>query len=111
MTEKELNSILKIDKTNEWALSRLEGVLRVQQKWEKAGEYLQKYQKITKKEDKHKLALYRIQEGRILINKKRFKDARSTFEDALNINGDLAVAYYFIGKIFTCIFINQPVFK
>jgi len=100
-SEKELNAILKLDKSNEWTLSQLVTLLREQQKWSKAGEYLEKYQKLTNKIDSHKQALYKIQEGRLLTNEKKFKKARSTFEDALNINGDLAVAYYFIGNSYS----------
>jgi len=93
--------LLKIEKNNEWAISQLITFYREQQDWEKAGEYFAKYQKLTNKEDRHKLALYKIQEGRILIKNKQFQDARKTFEEALNINSDLGVAYYFIGNSYS----------
>ena len=96
----ELLSLLKIEKTNEWAMTQLTAFYREKQDWAKAGEYFEKYQKLTNKEDKHKLALYKIQEGRIYIKNKKFEDARKTFEDALNIS-DIAVAYYFIGNSFS----------
>ena len=96
----ELLSLLKIEKTNEWAMTQLTAFYREKQDWAKAGEYFEKYQKLTNKEDKHKLALYKIQEGRIHIRNKKFEDARKTFEDALNIS-DIAVAYYFIGNSFS----------
>ena len=96
----ELLSLLKIEKTNEWAVTQLTAFYREKQDWAKAGEYFEKYQKLTNKEDKHKLALYKIQEGRIHIKNKKFEDARKTFEDALNIS-DIAVAYYFIGNSFS----------
>ena len=96
----ELLSLLKIEKTNEWAMTQLTAFYRKNQDWAKAGEYYEKYQKLTNKEDKHKLALYKIQEGRIHIKNKKFEDARKTFEDALNIS-DIAVAYYFIGNSFS----------
>ena len=96
----ELLSLLKIEKTNEWAMTQLTAFYREKQDWAKAGEYYEKYQKLTNKEDKHKLALYKIQEGRIHITNMKFKDARKTFEDALNIS-DIAVAYYFIGNSFS----------
>ena len=97
----ELHTLLKIEKNSEWAISQLITFYREQQDWEKAGEYFAKYQKLTNKDDKHKLALYKIQEGRILIKNKKFKDARETFEKALNISNDLGVAYYFIGNSFS----------
>ena len=96
----ELLSLLKIEKTNEWAMTQLTAFYREKQDWAKAGEYFKKYQKLTNKEDKHKLALYKIQEGRIYIKNKKFEDARKTFEDALSIS-DIAVAYYFIGNSFS----------
>ena len=96
----ELLSLLKIEKTNEWAMTQLNAFYREKQNWAKAGEYFEKYQKLTNKEDKHKLALYKIQEGRIHIKNKKFEEARKTFEDALNIS-DIAVAYYFIGNSFS----------
>ena len=96
----ELLSLLKIEKNNEWAVTQLTAFYREKQDWAKAGEYFEKYQKLTNKEDAHKLALYKIQEGRIHIKNKKFEDARKTFEDALNIS-DIAVAYYFIGNSFS----------
>ena len=96
----ELLSLLKIEKNNEWAVTQLTAFYREKQDWAKAGEYFEKYQKLTNKEDAHKLALYKIQEGRIHIKNKKFEDARKIFEDALNIS-DIAVAYYFIGNSFS----------
>ena len=45
----ELESILKIEKNNEWALSTLVKVYREQKNWNRAGHFLEKYQKLTKK--------------------------------------------------------------
>ena len=99
---KELHELLKLEKNSEWAVSQLTTFYREKHEWDKAGEYLEKYQKQTNQEDKNKLALYKIQEGRILINNKKFKEARLTFESALNISSDLAVTYYFIGNSYSC---------
>jgi len=98
---KELETILKMDKANEWAIGYLVKICREKQDWSKAGEYLEKYQKLTNTSDKHKLALYKIQEGRNLIRKKKFNESRKTFEDALNIYSDSAAAYYFIGNAYS----------
>ena len=95
---KELHELLKLEKNSEWAVSQLTTFYREKHECDKAGEYLAKYQKQTNQEDKNKLALYKIQEGRILIKNKKFKEARLTFESALNISSDLAVTYYFIGN-------------
>ena len=94
----ELKTLLKIEKNNEWAVFQLAKFYRAKGDWKEAGTYYEKYQKITDKVDRHKLALYKIQEGRTLIKSKEFLLARKKFEDALNINSDLAVAYYFIGN-------------
>ena len=75
----ELHELLKLEKNSEWAVSQLTTFYREKYEWDKAGEYLEKYQKQTNKEDKNKLALYKIQEGRILIKNKKFKEARQTF--------------------------------
>ena len=98
----ELHELLKHEKNSEWALSQLTTFYREKQKWDKAGEYLAQYQKLINKEDNCKLALYKIQEGRIHINNKNFKEARQAFESALNICNDLAVTYYFIGNSYSC---------
>ena len=97
----ELEAILKLDKSNEWAIGYLIKIYRETQEWTKAGEYLGKYQQLTAIIDKHKLALYKIQEGRSLIHKKKFNESRKTFEDSINICGDLAAAYYFIGNAYS----------
>ena len=100
-SKEELFIILRLDKANEWALNQLTTIFQKQQKWSNASEYLGKYQKASNRIDHHKLALFKIQEGRLLINEKKFTEARKTFENALNINGDLAVAYYFIGNSYS----------
>ena len=97
----ELEAILKLDKSNEWAIGHLVKIYRDIQDWPKAGEYLEQYQQLTNSTDNHKLALYRVQEGRSLINKKKFDEARQTFEDSINICSDLAAAYYFIGNAYS----------
>jgi len=98
---RELHTLLKLEKNNEWAVSQLTTFYCEKHKWDKAGEYLEKYQRLIKKEDKQKLALFKIQEGKILIKNKKFKEARTTFETALNISNELAVAYYFIGNSYS----------
>lgn len=100
-TELELNEIHKIDKSNEWALSQLVAVAKKRKEWAKASDYLIKYEKLTGKSDSRKLALYKIQEGRVLIKEKQFSEARKVFEKALNINSDVAISYYFIGNTYS----------
>jgi len=97
----ELKAILKLDKSNEWALGYLVKIYREMQDWSQAGAYLAKYQNLNNEQDKHKLALYKIQEGRSLINNNKYKESRQSFEDSLNICSGLAAAYYFIGHAYS----------
>ena len=72
----ELKAILKLDKSNEWALGYLVKIYREMQDWSQAGAYLAKYQNLNNEQDKHKLALYKIQEGRSLIHNNKYKESR-----------------------------------
>jgi len=98
---KELNTILKLDKSNEWAIGYLIKIYRKMQDWSNAFEYLEKYQKLTNTIDNHKLALYKIQEGRVYINEMKFGQSRKAFEESINICGDISAAYYFIGNTYS----------
>ena len=69
--------------------------------WNKACNYLEKLHKINKDSDTHKLALFIIQEGRILQNEEKFDLARNKFEKALSVHSDLSAAYYFIAERFS----------
>ena len=97
----ELEKLLKVDKTNEWAIIHLVKFYKSKLNWSKAGEYLELYQKQSGNKDEHKRALYKIQEGRVHINNKDFKKGRKKFEEALNIDPHLALAYYFIGNSYS----------
>jgi lipopolysaccharide biosynthesis regulator YciM len=92
--------VLNHEKKNEWALTHLVKYYQEEGDWGKAGEYLVKYQKSTEKIDLKKVALYKIQEGRILLKKEEFISSRTIFEDALKIYNNVPVAYNFIGNSF-----------
>ena len=47
-----------------------------------------------------KLGLYKLQEGRVLLKNKDFNLSREAFEQALNLNTDLNICYYFMGNVF-----------
>lgn len=98
---RELEKIIKLDKGNEWAIGYLVKVYCKIQDWCNASVFLQKHQKITNNIDNHKVGLYKIQEGRILIKKNMFNEARQKFEEALEICSDLAAAYYFMGNSYS----------
>ena len=97
----EVHNMLTLDKSNEWAVSQLIKLYREKDNWAKAGEYLELYQKITEKIDTHKVALFKVEEGRINLRNKQYIEARNTFQDALNINEKIASAYYFIGNTYS----------
>jgi lipopolysaccharide biosynthesis regulator YciM len=97
----EAHNMLTLDKANEWAISQLIKLYRQKNNWAKAGEYLELYQKITNKIDNHKVALFKIEEGRIHLQNKQYSEARLMFEEALNIDDTVASAYYFIGNTYS----------
>ena len=47
-----------------------------------------------------KLALYKIQQGRILLKNNEFNSSREKLEDAFSIDNNLSICYYFIGNTF-----------
>ena len=94
-------NILKIEKSSEWALTHLVKYFREMNDWSEAGKYLEILQKVTQKPDIRKLALSKIQEGRIFAENNDFVKARSIYEEALNIDNDASAAYYFIGKSYS----------
>jgi len=94
-------NILKIEKSSEWALTHLVKYFREMNNWSEAGKYLEILQKVTQKPDVRKLALFKIQEGRMFAENNDFVKARSIYEEALNIDNDASAAYYFIGKSYS----------
>ena len=93
--------ILKVDKKNTWAISKLITFHKNLNEWDKATEYLEQLHKINGKPDIHKLGLFIIQEGRNLQNNKQFELARNKFEKALSICPDLSSSYFFIAETFS----------
>ena len=93
--------ILKLDSKNIWAISKLMNFHIEINEWKKATEYLETFQRITKNFNSHKLGLFTIQQGRILLDQDRFNSARRKFEKALAIDSKLTSAYYFIAESFS----------
>tara|TARA_Y100001935_G_scaffold160547_1_gene132066 strand:- start:267 stop:1472 length:1206 start_codon:yes stop_codon:yes gene_type:complete len=92
------SKILKLDSKNSWAISKLITYHIKLNNWEKATEYLETFQRINKSPNPHKLGLFTIQQGRILLNENSFNSARRMFEKALAIDSTLNAAYYFIAE-------------
>ena len=95
----ETKKILQIDKRNEWALTHLVRFNREIREWEKAGNYLSQYYKVTGNPDTQRLGLYKIQEGRMAFKEKDYKLAIRKYSDALKIAPSLHEANYFIGNV------------
>lgn len=97
----EAEKILKIEKDNEWAIHHLISLYKKNNDWMKATEYLKSYFSMVGNRDNHKLALYKIQNARTEIENNNFDKAREILEKALNIEDDLAIAYYYLGKTYS----------
>ena len=93
--------ILKLDSKNTWSISKLMNFYMKINEWEKASEYLETFQRITKNSNPHKLGLFIIQQGRTLLDKNNFNSARRKFEKALAIDSALTSSYYFIAESFS----------
>jgi len=59
--------ILKIDKLDEWAINQIIELYKLKEDWENATEYLKILFKIRNNIDNKRLALYKIQKGRVLL--------------------------------------------
>ena len=88
--------ILKINSKNDWALSKLIFFYQSNKDWFNSKKYLELRLKYSGTSDSHKLALYKIQEGRVLLSKDDFEASRECFENALNVNQECIIAYYFM---------------
>jgi len=93
--------VLKLDKKNTWAISKLMSFYIELNDWKKATEYLEKLHQTNKTKDPHKLGLFIIQQGCILQNNQEFDLARKKFEKSLAIDPSLTSAYYFIAETFS----------
>ena len=92
------SKILKLDSKNSWAISQQITYHIKLNNWEKATEYFETFQRVNKVSNPHKLGLFIIQQGRILLNENNFNAARRKFEKALAIDTTLIAAYYFIAE-------------
>ena len=93
--------ILKINSKNDWALSKLVFFYQSKGDWLNSKKYLELRLQYSGAKDSHKLALYKIQEGRMLLLKNDFQIARDCFDNALNIDSDCIIAHYFIGDSYS----------
>ena len=92
--------ILTIEKFNDWSLNHLVKLYKNTDDWANATEYLKMLFEMNNNMNYTKLALYKIQEGRVLLKNNDFNLSREAFEEALNLNSDLNICYYFMGNAF-----------
>ena len=92
--------ILEIDKFDEWGLNNLIELHKLKNDWENATKFLKIFFKSKNNINNRRLALYKIQEGRVLFKNKNFKESRKLFEESLELSNDLNICYYFIGNSF-----------
>ena len=94
-------NILKINKKNDWALSKLILFHQANRNWRSSKKYLELKLKYSGKSDNHSLALYKIQEGRILLSGNDFEGARECFNESVSICDSVPIAYYFIADSYS----------
>ena len=97
----EAKKILAIEKDNDWAIRHLITLYKMENNWKESTEFLKLYFDKTGKKDNHKLALYKVQNARMEIHRKNFKESREILERALNIDDSFALVYYFMGKTYS----------
>ena len=94
------SNILQMDTLDEWSINHTIELYKLNQDWKNATEYLKTLFKIKNNIDNKRLALYRIQEGRVLLKNNEFDESRKMFEESLNLYPDLNICYYFLGNSF-----------
>ncbi len=92
--------ILDLEGYNEWSLKHLIKLYKECNDWENATEYLKTLFKIKNITDNERLALYKIQIGRIHLKNEEFVLARNLFEESMELASHLYVGYLFIGNSF-----------
>tara|TARA_B100000029_G_scaffold256075_1_gene252837 strand:- start:811 stop:2028 length:1218 start_codon:yes stop_codon:yes gene_type:complete len=90
--------ITNIENFNDWANKELINLFKQKNDWKNATNYLKIYLKTHNQNDDDKIALYKIQEGRILDLNKDFELSRKLFEESLDLNNNLFICYFFIGN-------------
>ena len=97
----ESKTILDIESDNEWAINHLIQLYKKNNNWNEATGYLKLYFNKIGKTDTHKLALFKIQDARVNTSNENFEEARNILDKALNLDNNLGLVYYFIGKTYS----------
>jgi len=89
-----VEEVLKLHKDNLWAKEMQLRLYETKGEWAKAFELLQK---MSKKRDKGRLALYKVEEGLKLIKEGKEKEGRIRFRQALKWDNSCPPAYLYLG--------------
>jgi len=85
--------ILEIDKNNEWAKSLQLEIYEQMGDWAGAYEVVKKSNRFSKEEKKKRLAKYKIEQGRQLVELGRERDARVQFREAIKLDPECVAGY------------------
>ena len=98
----ECEKILEIDKKNEWAIKEIIKLYKEKDDWINAEKYLNiYYNEFPDRKDNRKTAVYKVHQARNNIKDQKFKDARKDLEDALALNSEDSLIYFFIAKTYS----------
>src|SRR4030042_3133197 len=71
------------------------------EKWQEVREAAAKWSSLTKKDEKTRLALYKIREGEALCQKGQEHNGRIAYKEALKIDSDITETYLFIADSYS----------
>ena len=92
------DQILQLDGNHLWALSFGTRIAEKLQDWTKAFHLTRKLDAIENRKDTERLALYRVEEGRALMDRGRGKEGRIKCREALRLDRSCAYAYLTLAK-------------
>ena len=90
--------ILDLDKRNEWSLQHLLTIYKKNDDCEKACNILIKLHKLNGTDNSSEIGLYKIEEGKFFLELDDYSRSRELFEEALNIDDKLDLAYLLLGN-------------
>ena len=95
----EAEKILKIDKSNHWALSFLLTIAEKTEDWDYAEKKAKEIQKIKRNNDKINLSLYTLQKGLKYLKNNNIEEAESLFIKAINDSPRYGLPFKYLGDI------------
>ncbi|MDI6807591.1 MAG: tetratricopeptide repeat protein [Candidatus Eisenbacteria bacterium] len=92
--------VLDLNKKNVKVLKLLGRVYENLKQWDKACEIEEELEKLSGSKEPGRLALYKSWIGRDLLRRKRIREAKKAFKDALRLDGDCVPAFLYLGDIY-----------